>query len=323
MKIIVLILIICLFLSHEGEAEESSKAVFQLGSNIYTLNGQNNIMDTIAFMENGRTYLPVRYLAYACGLKDENIAWDNADESLTLSAEEETLYLKIGNKQLVRNNETIEMDAAPQIIGNRTYLPARWITEAFDYETEWYKAETSNLVLIYPSGDVKPVALGHSSIILVNKNHRLSPENTPESLISLKGFQFSSQIKESLEKLFTDAKQQGANLTIASGYRDYNKQVSLYKYRTKKYGLVHTRATVAPPGYSEHQTGLAVDINGNYQWLNNNCWKYGFILRYPKGKEYITGYPYEPWHFRYVGAPISTFMYYKNISTLEEFCNLI
>ena len=90
---------------------------------------------------------------------------------------------------------------------------------------------------------------------------------------------------------------------------------------------------VALPGTSEHQTGLAVDFayyeNGIYNddvkeddkeaiWLKNNCWKYGFILRYPKGKEHITGYKFEPWHFRFVGPKLAKKIYEENI-TLEEY----
>ena len=126
-----------------------------------------------------------------------------------------------------------------------------------------------------------------------------------------------------LELLFMDAKSQNIDLLLYSAYRSYDKQLSLWK-TTPTFDDLYK----AVPGYSEHQTGLAVDISTiddgltnnktkAYEYLEKNAYKYGFILRYPKDKTNITGYAYEAWHFRYVGN-ISTFIYENNL-TLEEY----
>ena len=130
------------------------------------------------------------------------------------------------------------------------------------------------------------------------------------------------------------AQKDGIYLNIVSRYRSYDVQEYLYKSYEEKYTNVDTFS--AKPGYSEHQTGLAFDLNGEdprtsvkdkfeftkeYEWLRNNAYKYGFILRYPKDKIDITGYKFEPWHYRYVGANISYKLREGN-ATLEEYLNI-
>ena len=128
---------------------------------------------------------------------------------------------------------------------------------------------------------------------------------------------------ENLKLLFLDAKMNNIDLTVFSGYRSFEKQASLWN---SDYSFDDMYKAV--PGYSEHQTGLAVDISTTndgltnnktiaYNFLKENAHRYGFILRYPENKETITGYNYEPWHYRYVGN-ISTFIHQNNL-TLEEY----
>ena len=103
---------------------------------------------------------------------------------------------------------------------------------------------------------------------------------------------------------------------------------SLFNNSNEKNGLEHALLYSAKKGHSEHQTGYAADLNSvdesfkdtnEYKWLNQNAFKYGFIERYKKDKEFITGYGYEPWHYRYVGIDIATKIYTENI-TFEEYC---
>lgn len=142
------------------------------------------------------------------------------------------------------------------------------------------------------------------------------------------GYELEVVASQQLEKMFTDAKREGINLKMVSGYRTYEYQATLYNNAVRRNGV--NQNAVAKPGTSEHQLGLAVDLNwleekfGDTKegiWLANNSYKYGYILRYPKGKEHITGYIYEPWHFRYVGTELANKVYEQNI-TLEEldFC---
>ncbi|ESU30170.1 hypothetical protein G3A_23245 [Bacillus sp. 17376] len=138
---------------------------------------------------------------------------------------------------------------------------------------------------------------------------------------------------DALEKMFAGARNDGIELAAVSGYRSYGRQEALFNAEVNKVGEEKALQAVARPGSSEHQTGLTMDIssktnnfNLNEQfgstkegvWLAHNAHKYGFILRYPKGKEGITGYMYEPWHFRYVGVKAATEIY-ENEWTLEEY----
>jgi len=126
---------------------------------------------------------------------------------------------------------------------------------------------------------------------------------------------------------------QGYDIEIESGYRAKEYQEKVFNECALKKGLEHAQKYVAPPGYSEHQTGLALDIclkvNGKFiienylpedfnKFLKDNAKNYGFILRYPKGKEIITGYNYEPWHIRYVGKELAEYID-SNDLTLEEY----
>src|SRR5690606_38866221 len=120
------------------------------------------------------------------------------------------------------------------------------------------------------------------------------------------------------------AKQDGfVHFSVNSGYRGFEEQAKLYKQMGAAYAL--------PPGYSEHNTGLAIDVGSTLmkmehapegKWMAENAWEYGFILRYPKDKTAITGIEYEPWHFRYVGLPHSIIMREKDL-VLEEYIEFL
>jgi D-alanyl-D-alanine carboxypeptidase len=139
-----------------------------------------------------------------------------------------------------------------------------------------------------------------------------------------------------VEEMFADAKEAGYELYFNSGYRSYKYQESIFSRRVKKYGFEEATKIIAIPGQSEHQTGLALDVTceaisydlnrtfentNEFQWLINNCYKYGFILRYRKDKEDITKYVYEPWHYRYIGdVNIAKEIMDKGL-VLEEYLN--
>ncbi len=119
-------------------------------------------------------------------------------------------------------------------------------------------------------------------------------------------------------KMKQDASGEGMTLWIASGYRSYSYQNGLYTGYVKRSGKEAADTYSARPGHSEHQSGYAFDLNSindsfantkEGKWINQNCYRYGFIIRYPKGKEDETGYKYEPWHLRYVGVDLATKLY--------------
>lgn len=138
----------------------------------------------------------------------------------------------------------------------------------------------------------------------------------------------SKQIKKPLQELINGAKEEGISLLGTSGYRSYNTQKYIYKREVMIKGKRDAKKYVAEPGQSEHQTGLCIDLTNpsrlfirgtkEADWLNDNCYRYGFIVRYQKGKEKITKKNYEPWHIRYVGKKVAKEIYQKGIC-LEEY----
>lgn len=136
-------------------------------------------------------------------------------------------------------------------------------------------------------------------------------------------------VKNQANIMFAAAKKEGLNLYISSGFRSYETQAGLYQSYINRDGKDEADTYSARPGHSEHQTGLAFDVNEVSQafnntpeaiWLSNNCYKFGFILRYPNGKTNETGYMYESWHFRYVGKDLATKLYNGgNWITLESY----
>lgn len=173
---------------------------------------------------------------------------------------------------------------------------------------------------------------------LVNKDYGLSKDYVPKNLRkvnlpSAKGKDHLTDIAAtSLEEMFRDAKQNGHNLFAQSGYRSYARQNEIFSMNVKKYGRVKAETFSAPPGHSEHQTGLVMDLsskNTNYaliekfgtlpegKWVAQNAWKYGFVIRYPKDKTHITKYSYEPWHIRYVGREAAKVAFDEGLA-LEE-----
>jgi len=159
-----------------------------------------------------------------------------------------------------------------------------------------------------------------NGVLIANKTYGL-----PSSY----GSGLTSETSNAFNEMKNAAESQGLTLNIISGFRSYSHQNNLYNNYVAKDGKAAADRYSARPGHSEHQTGLAIDINSLYQsfentnegkWLKDNSYRYGFILRYPKDGEQVTGYMYEPWHFRYVGVELATKLY-NNGSwiTLEDY----
>lgn len=178
-------------------------------------------------------------------------------------------------------------------------------------------------------------------LMLVNKFYGLDKTYKREDLQSVNlayayaNNSVSSIVIENFENMRADVQTElGVRLMVNSSYRSYEDQEAIYN-DFKNISLKYADSYAARPGHSEHQTGLAIDITSlehpyinntdnsfdnspEYEWLKKNCHKYGFILRYPKGKEHITGYSTESWHFRYVGVKAATKMYEEDL-TLDEY----
>lgn len=173
--------------------------------------------------------------------------------------------------------------------------------------------------------------------VLVNKFYYLSKDYKRDDIVDISPTiayydnSASSVVVEAYEKMRADVKEAlDIDLMINSSYRSYEEQEEIYD-EYSKLGQSYADSYAARPGFSEHQTGLAIDMTSlqhpyrdeftqseEYEWLKNNCYKYGFILRYPEGKEDITGYSTESWHFRYVGVEVATIIYEEDI-TFDEY----
>lgn len=180
--------------------------------------------------------------------------------------------------------------------------------------------------------------------VIVNKQHPLEPAtyvpddlrlpDVPQRIPGATEMRMRASAATALEKLFSAADTDNISILISTAYRSYSYQSTLYNGYVSSQGQAAADKQSARPGYSEHQTGWAVDIRAQSgtcpletcfgklaegKWLAQNAYKYGFILRYPEGKRTVTGYEYEPWHFRYVGTYLTKQMHKTGVETLEEF----
>ncbi len=197
--------------------------------------------------------------------------------------------------------------------------------------------------IIDPSQSVPLDTIPSSYTVIVNRNYPLPSGYAPTDLTE-PAIPFSFAYRddkrllrkvaaESLEQMFRAARKKRVVLCGISGYRSYQRQKEIYTRNVAQRGQAATDTVSAMPGSSEHQTGLTMDISAasvgyrldqsfgdtrEGRWVAKNGHKYGYIVRYPYGKSEITGYHYEPWHIRYVGVDVATYLY-KNDLTLEEY----
>ena len=172
---------------------------------------------------------------------------------------------------------------------------------------------------------------------LVNKFNYLSVNYVPDDLVTITGkyardsASLQKDAYDHFVKMADDASLEDLTIKVTTGYRSYNFQETLYNNYVAQDGILEADTYSARPGFSEHQLGYSADLTNinlvsfdtfdqtdEYKWLQKNAYKYGFIQRYPKDKEYITGYQYESWHYRYVGVDIATYIYNNNL-TYEEY----
>ncbi len=166
--------------------------------------------------------------------------------------------------------------------------------------------------------------------VLVNRWNPV-PDDYEPNLVSFRGLRVDASCRDSLERMLNDCEAAGYSWDMTSIYRSYNFQNTIFQRKVDKLMAAgysreaaerETSYSIAIPGTSEHQLGLAVDLKGSsaYGWLAANCWKYGFILRYPSGTTSLTGIYYEPWHFRYVGSELAEELHELGIC-VEEYMN--
>lgn len=172
-------------------------------------------------------------------------------------------------------------------------------------------------VLVLPESELTYI----QNILIANKTYALPRDYNPG---------VNQDASVAFEKMQEAAAVDGLNIYISSGYRSYDYQDNLYNNYVNSYGKEQADRFSARAGYSEHQTGLAFDVNTidssftgtpEAEWVAAHCYEYGFIIRYPEGKESITGYQYEPWHIRYLGTETATAVFESGL-TLEEYLGI-
>ncbi len=178
--------------------------------------------------------------------------------------------------------------------------------------------------------DLPDIDVTSWEFILANPTHSIS-DYEPE-VADVEGIQVDYRIEDAMNAMVAATRDAGCSVYLSSGYRDYYTQEYLFERKAEEYGEEEAARIVARPGTSEHQTGLAADITEEYyaekdrsledtemyQYMSAHCHEYGFIVRFPDGREDVTGIMYEPWHFRYVGVPAATYIMEHDL-TLEEF----
>ena len=229
-----------------------------------------------------------------------------------------------------------------QII-NSKYFKSNNFRDYIKYHNEYNDYEIDKIVSLvntesykeeYEDNIATDITLAYT--MLVNKNHYLSSEYVPDNIVKVsnwyayEGHKLEKTAYNAFIELFNDAKSEGLLLVLSMGYRSYKDQKSIFNAYKRDYGERYADEVSTRPGFSEYQTGLALNISKLYVsddkfektdeflWLEENAYKYGFILRYPKDKEYITKYKFDSNHFRYVGKEAAFIIYNENLS-LEEY----
>lgn len=239
---------------------------------------------------------------------------------------------------------TVEYDKMYLDIINEKYYIKDLIKEYVDYYNNNLNDKSNRIVTLVNTGaykewytDIKDTDISKDILMINNKFYKLPDDYEPEDLVDVKNWysygnnpKLRKEAYDKFIEMFNDAKKENLTIIINSSYRSYKYQNDLYNNYLKNNGEAQTDAYAARPGHSEHQTGLTIDVttygaNGDnfdktdeFKWLQNNAYKYGFILRYPKGKEYITGYSYESWHYRYVGYEAASIIHDSDI-TFDEY----
>lgn len=246
-------------------------------------------------------------------------------------------------KEKIKNAKDIKLELLNNIDKKIDYFNYSYLDKYINYKNKYPNLSDIDIITRVNIGldnnfynNTKESKLLNKTNILVNKYIYLPSNYIPNNLVTISNEYSTSnkmlvyEAKEAFEQMAQDAKEQGYTIRAISAYRSYDYQKELYDNYLSKDSIENVDTYSARPGHSEHQTGLVIDIDNKeknfenfentkeYTWMKDNAHLYGFILRYPKNKENITGYNYESWHYRYVGKEIATYIKNNNI-TLDEY----
>lgn len=247
------------------------------------------------------------------------------------------------NEKVKLTNKEIKLKRLDNIDKKIKYFNYNYIDRYLDYKSKNKKLDTNKVIIYVNMGldnkyytNTKKSPYPNKSYILVNKYYFLDSDYVPDNLeiideeFARSGMKLVNYARTAYEEMAKAAKSDKMTLIIMSSYRSYKYQVNLYQKYVDDEGVNAADTYSARPGFSEHQTGLAFDVyNGvldytnfdktdEFKWMQDNAYKYGFILRFPDDKKNETGYMYESWHYRYVGKKIAKYIHENKIS-LEEY----
>ena len=277
-------------------------------------------------------------------LESDKYVNDYLQEYMNIDYIENNDFINSINDLLKKDYKSNDINSLSFILSSPYYK-----YEVLDSYLQYYKKNSDkkdNIVILTNIGlnndfytNIREIKDPDNLLVLVNKYNKLPDNYKPSNLedfdskykISKHEKPMRKEAHDALIKLIDDINKEGMDLWINSTFRTKDYQNELFTNSVKRNGMEHALIYSAKPRHSEHETGLAVDLSAEksgvietfdkfkqYDWMKENAHKYGFIERYPKGKEWITGYAYEPWHYRYVGVEVATKIKEEGI-TFEEY----
>lgn len=311
---------------------------------IYIIKSENYNPNKLGlYMKYTLKYKDIDYLKIFELINNEEFKEDKIDEYIDLLKKYDS---PSGIVNYVNNykDKDIEANETTLSLLNEKYFIEEYLDRYIKYYNKNKKLDYSEVIRRVNSNidnefytDSSKADTSKGMYTLVNKFYYLDENFTPEDIVSTEPKYSRDTAKlnktayENFVKMADDARKENLTLKITTAYRNYNFQSILYNNYVKSDGVKAADTYSARPGYSEHQLGYSADLtNGKnvsfddfetteeFEWLSKNAYKYGFILRFPKGKDYLTGYKYESWHYRYVGLDIAKYIYENDI-TYEEY----
>ncbi len=291
-----------------------------------TVNDEVKEYECSSILDNNTTYIPLDMLSVA--LCPDEISFDNQKLKIQKYMFHSDYHKVIQDVMAMCRNSNFYPERFQKYINLHEKMPSLSMEEI---------VFRVNLGLDEPFYDnVTTIGQPYELFVLVNKYHRLPSDFEQYNLVPMsweytvndgKQYLLAGVAYEKFTEMADAARQENLSMRVVSAYRTEAYQNNLYNTKVRTTGKVNADRYSARPGFSEHQTGLAVDINSTrgsfeytaeFRWLQEHAHEYGFILRYPKGKEWLTGYAYEPWHYRYIGVEAAQIIHEEGI-TYEEY----
>ena len=297
-----------------------------VGDNKITVNDEQKEFENPSVLENNETYISIEMVSAA--FCPDGISYDNQQLNIQKQIFNTDYHRVINDVLNVCRNSNFYPERFQRYINYHVKMPA------YSMEDVIFRV---NLGLDFPFYEnATTIGQPYELLVLVNKYHQLPAGFKQYNLVNMsreytandgKQYLLAGVAYEKYAQMSDAAKADGLSMKVISAYRTEDYQRNLYNNKVRTTGKINADNYSARPGHSEHQTGLAVDISSTkgtfeytaeFKWLQKHAHEYGFILRYPKGKEWITGYSYEPWHYRYVGTDVATIIFEEGI-TYEEY----